>query len=110
MPRSLSCPDLTQLERLLLGGVAGPEAVTLEEHVADCSRCGAAIARLTAEDPLVEAMRARTALVGAEDRPLLQGLIGRLKDLRPSLGLWDTDATGSPTPPADGAVLSGERT
>jgi eukaryotic-like serine/threonine-protein kinase len=81
MPGASSCPDPRDLERLVLGQLPSQEQDALEEHVGRCARCGQAISRLQAEDPLIEAMRVRADAIAASERVLVEGLIGQLKAL-----------------------------
>ena len=54
---SVACPDSLTLEQFVLGLVQGEQARMLEEHVANCARCGETLAALPGADPLLEAMR-----------------------------------------------------
>jgi serine/threonine protein kinase len=81
MPASSSCPDLTQLERLLLGQTPASETELLEAHVTGCPACSAALSRARAVDPLVEAITDPKPLYSEADRGLVAELIGRLKAL-----------------------------
>ncbi len=94
MPTPFVCPDLAQLERLVLGQVFGAEADALDEHVSCCERCGEAVSRQNPVDALVEAMQAHTPAVAAVDRDMVQGLIGRLKVLCPSDPPGHTESHG----------------
>jgi WD40 repeat protein/tRNA A-37 threonylcarbamoyl transferase component Bud32 len=77
------CPTDTVLERLLIGQVAAAEAEQLEAHVAGCSQCAAALARIPTDDPLVNALRETVSLGPDEDKTLVDALIPCLKRLRP---------------------------
>jgi serine/threonine protein kinase/WD40 repeat protein len=83
MPDPSSCPELAQLERLVLGQVTAAEAEALEAHVLSCPHCSEALGRISAVDPLVEAVQARKPLAPEADRDLVHGLIDRLKVLYP---------------------------
>jgi anti-sigma factor RsiW len=83
MTDAIACPLPQEFLRLVLGQVLAPEADALEQHVAGCPRCSAAITELVAEGPLVDAMRARAAVAEEADRGLVGDLIGRLKALPP---------------------------
>ncbi len=103
MPFASACPEIRNLERLVLGQIAGPEAEALEEHVARCDRCGVAVSRLKAEDPLVQAMRVPVPLVGEADRKLVQDLIAKLKVLSPPSHESSAEAGESPPSERSGA-------
>jgi anti-sigma factor RsiW len=55
-PRS-ACPDPSVLEQLVLGRISGPDAEDLEQHLAVCPGCVAALQTLPGEDELVQALR-----------------------------------------------------
>jgi serine/threonine protein kinase len=93
------CPEPPDLERFLLGQLAGPAADALEHHLEDCPRCGQTLHTLQAQDTLLSAIRdaPRTPIpppVGARDGELLQ----RLKRLRAASAA--TVPEGTTTPPA----------
>jgi len=64
------CPAQEQLERMLVDGLAGPEAETVERHVAGCALCQRTLESLTADDPTdVEAPGARRPEGAEGDTP-----------------------------------------
>jgi tetratricopeptide (TPR) repeat protein len=85
MPADPTCPSSAELERLVLGRLPSPTAEELEGHVSGCPRCAALLSGLRTEDPLAEALRGQPRLVEDADGSVVQGLIGRIKALRPSL-------------------------
>jgi hypothetical protein len=96
---AIPCPSPRELQRLVLGQVSGAQMQALEEQVAGCLPCSEALTRLAGEDALVDARRARAAVIEEADRGLVQDLIGRLKALPPTL----SGAAETPTQaPAEG--------
>src|SRR5690242_7805839 len=59
------CPDPEQLRQLVLGLLPDDVSERLEEHVENCDRCGGRLSSLSAEDELVEAVRAQASLADA---------------------------------------------
>jgi len=100
------CPNRQLLEQLVLGRLSAPDADTLEAHVTDCARCAEAVGRLTATDPLVEAMQAHVEPLAETDQALVQELINRLKILCP-VALANAAGSHGPVPklPPEGFAL-----
>jgi predicted Ser/Thr protein kinase len=115
-----SCPELAQLERLVLGQLPDAEAEALEAHVLSCPQCSEAVSRVRAVDSLVEAVQARKPLAPEADRDLVHGLIGRLKVLYPhcpadaggvtAVELPSSDPATDTHPPVRPAALSPDQT
>jgi serine/threonine-protein kinase len=99
MPADLDCPRPVELERFVLGATPPYETEELEGHVARCIHCAETIARLCADDPLGAAIRGRSVPIEDGDRPLLDGLIDRLKGLH-------TSHAGAETGPDAGQAAS----
>src|SRR5262249_3066336 len=57
MTATESCPDPRDLELLLLGHLAGPEAETLERHVLGCDSCVQRLRGQGSGDRLLKALR-----------------------------------------------------
>jgi serine/threonine protein kinase len=83
MPSRLACPDVKQLQQLVLGRLSDPIAARLEQHVEECQQCGRLLPTLAADDALVASMRAQSRLtLQPSDRNTIRGLIPRLQRLR----------------------------
>src|SRR5208337_4309023 len=91
------CPDVQQLQRLLLGRLPNDVRANLEEHVLHCRQCTALLPTVKADDTLVEALRAgaRLALQPA-DRDV-EALMSRLRKLRPAVPSAHETTTGEYT-------------
>src|SRR5688572_18216144 len=76
------CPDLSVLERFLLGHVIGATADLLERHLADCPRCAQRIGVLQAEDELVVSLRRRSRVLVGYEAAEADRLIPRMRELR----------------------------
>jgi hypothetical protein len=59
MPGADTCPDLKDLELLLLGGVSGAAAESLERHLLACPACARRLRGRPGEDRLLTALRDR---------------------------------------------------
>jgi TolB-like protein len=84
MPLPSPCPDVEQLQHFTLGQLSEEEAEPLEQHLAQCAHCVAAIGSLETADVLTDALRAPTTVVEpcpAADR--VARLIAHLKGLGP---------------------------
>jgi WD40 repeat protein len=77
-----SCPETDVLRRLLLGRVGDPEAAALEEHLAHCPCCQAALPAVKADDHLVRALQeGRDVLAELPPAEAVEGVMQRLRDL-----------------------------
>jgi len=72
------CANDELLRQLLLGKLAREQRTCLEDHVLGCHHCGERLAGISAEDTLVEAVRAQATLPDWRDDAEAQGLIDRL--------------------------------
>jgi predicted Ser/Thr protein kinase len=84
MRSAANCPDVQLLEQLMLGQLSDTEAERLEDHLAECTRCGRLADHLPARGPLVEAMRVPSPILNESETPAVERLIGRLGGLRPA--------------------------
>jgi anti-sigma factor RsiW len=77
------CPERCQLQALLLGHLSEAAAARVERHVERCRRCTSLLAHVTAEDSLIDALRAgaRVALAPA-DQSAVRALLPRLHRLQ----------------------------
>src|SRR5262249_39796690 len=92
------CPDPQQLQALVLGRVSDKTAVRLEQHLLSCAHCCAVLRMLPASDTLVEAIRARAKIaLHAAEQDVVDGLMGRLRKLRPVTPSAHDTATGEHT-------------
>ena len=82
MPRPSVCPDAPSLQRFLLGQLPEPEAEELEQHVQQCSSCGAALEVLKSHDTLTESIRNQGTIPDGTEQGVVDGLVQRLKELR----------------------------
>jgi serine/threonine protein kinase/Leucine-rich repeat (LRR) protein len=82
----------------MLGRLSDKAAAGLEQHLLSCGRCCALLRTLPADDTLVEAVRARAkvALHPAE-QDVVEGLMGRMRKLRPVAASAHDTATGERT-------------
>jgi Leucine-rich repeat (LRR) protein/tRNA A-37 threonylcarbamoyl transferase component Bud32 len=71
------CPNDQQLRQLLSGKVLPSSSEVFAVHLARCERCGTAMEKVLAGDPLMEALRGQATLTAAPS-PADQLLIGRL--------------------------------
>lgn len=92
------CPEPKLLQQLLLGRLSEEAADGLERHVEQCDRCSRLLPSLSAEDTLVQTMRARERVSWQpRDQSTIQDLLPRLRALRPA-GASALDSTpGGPS-------------
>jgi serine/threonine protein kinase/Leucine-rich repeat (LRR) protein len=82
----------------MLGRLSEKAAAGLEQHLASCSRCCAVLRTLPADDTLVEAMRARAKIaLHPAEQDVVEGLMGRMRKLRPVVAPAHETATGEHT-------------
>src|SRR4051812_9308896 len=93
MPMVTGCPDTQSLEEFALGRLHGQKAEVIEQHVACCPLCGQTLARLPAQDGLVETMRKARPQDPCPDLVLM--LIRQFKRLP---GQETQSLAGQPTP------------
>jgi hypothetical protein len=67
----------------MCGQLTGPEAETLEKHVAECSHCNTVIDQFPGRDTLLDDIRAGRPLVGGQDHSVEENLRNRLRLLHP---------------------------
>ncbi len=94
-----TCPSSLSLRDFLAGDVSDEEAVGIERHLAECSRCSALMPELNAPKSLETAMRAASELKWPDaDHAVVANLISRIESLSASRQdtnaerLQDTDA------------------
>jgi serine/threonine protein kinase len=80
------CPDETALRRLALGQLADEEAAPLEEHLAGCDRCVAALQALPAGDSLVRGLQEARDAAPLPEEERIERLARRLQGMRPDAG------------------------
>jgi serine/threonine protein kinase/Leucine-rich repeat (LRR) protein len=98
MAVAAQCPDPKQLQALMLGRLSEKAAASLEHHLASCGRCCAVLRTLPADDTLVEAMRARAKIaLHPAEQDVVEGLMGRMRKLRPVAAAAHDTATGEHT-------------
>ena len=107
MLAAVTCPDIQDLECLLLGQITGPEGEKLAQHLEVCGRCLAAVQGLRAEDTFVEDARAQGTGVTPADSDVVRALIERLRGLRPELAGTGREATAVTIPPEASAAGCG---
>ena len=79
MTAATTCPKPERLEQFLLGKLDDETTAGLEEHLQECTPCGAALPSLAAEDSLVAAMKARAGIaLPAGESALVEELTCRL--------------------------------
>jgi hypothetical protein len=100
MVATSACPDVQQLQRLLLGELPQDETQTLEEHLSGCSFCLETVRGFTFEDALVEAVRYRPALPDRAEDEAVRRLIERLKGLGQAGGV-PAEVPGTRTRPRE---------
>jgi serine/threonine protein kinase/Leucine-rich repeat (LRR) protein len=82
----------------MLGRLSEKAAAGLEHHLLTCGRCCAILRTLPADDTLVEAMRARAKVaLHPADQDVVEGLMGRMRKLRPVAASAHDTATGERT-------------
>src|SRR5262249_39361435 len=87
MPTTSPCPETTVLRRLLLGQTSDEEARPLEEHLAACAHCQAALPHLEAPDALVQGLRGAEAPAAAvPPGAVVEGLMRELRGLPTATG------------------------
>jgi anti-sigma factor RsiW len=74
--RPRACPDVGLLQRFLLGRLPELEAERVEAHLERCDDCFAAVQRMPARDPLLQALEAAAALPAPHET--LEPLMARL--------------------------------
>jgi serine/threonine protein kinase len=97
MPGIDNCPDLAELELLLLGNVSGPAADSLEQHLLACPSCARRLRGLAGEDRLLTALRGRGTATASADGSV-EAVMERLRRTRPRDGESGT-ATALSGPP-----------
>jgi len=92
------CPNPKQIQALTLGLLAAKAAHSLEQHLLSCNHCCVLLRTLPGEDGLVAALRARARLgLHPADEDVVEGLMGRLRRLRPIIPSAQDTATGEHT-------------
>src|SRR5262245_65725321 len=77
-----SCPDSGVLVQLVLGRLSAPESEPLEQHLASCPVCAAALERLPGDDELVRSLRQPLRPDETANLELVTAVIPALKRLR----------------------------
>jgi serine/threonine protein kinase len=67
----------------LLGRLDPPQSAAVEDHLSSCSHCATILEAVPASDSLVAAVRQQAATTGPAQPALLEGLIERIRQLRP---------------------------
>jgi serine/threonine protein kinase/Leucine-rich repeat (LRR) protein len=92
------CPDPKQIQALTLGLLPAKAADSLEQHLLSCKHCSVLLRTLPGEDRLVAALRARAQLgLHPAEEDVVEGLMGRLRRLRPVAPSVQDTATGEHT-------------
>jgi hypothetical protein len=94
VPRTSACPDPENLERFLLGHLAGGAAVRLGKHLVRCDACCRLARIIKTPDGLVEELRRAREPAPEPEGPVGE-LIERLARLRPLLLEWPSEPPGA---------------
>src|SRR5262245_33262458 len=108
MPKDTGCPEIADLQRLLLGQIPDPSAEPLDAHLLQCGRCATLANALPAADPLLDGIRVSAAAPPHPESGVIEDLVVRLQGLRHLTCAPDPAETGSPslaTPAPQGATL-----
>jgi serine/threonine protein kinase len=107
MPADSCCPDQPTLEKLLLGQLAGTEAVQWEEHLSQCSHCTNILCDLKMHDLLTESLRrARPSGGSVHDDHVVRDLIGQLRNLLPQATTKQAPEVCTPVPRTAGELAT----
>jgi serine/threonine protein kinase/TolB-like protein len=82
MPCLTDCPEPQRLLQFSLGLVSDSEAESLEEHLRDCPACVTKLQTASAQDTLIDAMRAQTLIL---EKPAVDGRVQALMQQAKSL-------------------------
>ncbi len=102
-----SCPSAHELEQFLLGRLAGPRALFIEQHIDECTCCSEVMQQLKVKDPLLRALAAPAALE-APRADYLVPLIDRLCRI-PNEAAAETPTPGSSVLPLAGPAQKTDR-
>jgi eukaryotic-like serine/threonine-protein kinase len=94
------CPEVTSLQRLLLGTLGTADTEQLENHIAQCDHCGRSLDTLMREDNVLHLLS--SSATGSTPTNHVQTLIERLKNLPSSLPADATPTTTAPSPESRG--------
>ncbi len=75
----MACPDRDTLQQLLLGQLPPPRGEQLAQHLEECPHCSTVVESLSAEDTLVEAIRAQATPGDGPETESVRRLIERLR-------------------------------
>ena len=106
MPQIIGCPDPQALKAFALG--EGPSAwEDLAEHIEACAKCLAALKTLSAEDTLVDAVRAPETAPNV-DQEFVRRLVGKVRSLLPASGRRAEQCAATPASGAGDETLAHE--
>lgn len=81
MVKLLSCPDPDQLKAIAVGVLPSGGAEDMIEHLEQCASCATRLSAITADDPLVAAVRAKQAVADSRDQDAVSGLVAKVRAL-----------------------------
>jgi serine/threonine protein kinase/WD40 repeat protein len=96
---AIVCPGPQELTQFILGQSSAPSAEQVAEHIEACAPCQAALRNLSAEDTLVEAVRARETLPDGPEQESVRRLVARVRSILPDARKNLDQTIDSVTPP-----------